>query len=103
MDIFGYYTKDGNVVRKFRLPKGIRPYPSEGMIFVRVADQAALDAIQLYVSAPTIDEQIQDQRNAFVDALISDDQEAQDSIKATALELQAQKDILSSDKVSVKQ
>jgi hypothetical protein len=45
---FGYLTKDGKITDKYELPLGEHPL-KEGYDFVEVEDQAALDAVEIYV------------------------------------------------------
>ena len=46
---FGYYTLNGNIVSKAQYPIGEHPDPTNGATYIEVADQATLDAIQIYV------------------------------------------------------
>jgi len=43
---FGYFLKDGKITDKYTLPVG--EHPLVGYEYVEVADQAALDAIEIY-------------------------------------------------------
>lgn len=43
---FGYFTKDGKIVEKYTLPIG--EHPLEGFDYVEVADQAALDLVEIW-------------------------------------------------------
>ena len=45
---YGYLTKDGNITDKYVLPVGEHPL-KEGYTQTEVADQAALDAVEIYV------------------------------------------------------
>lgn len=50
---YGYYTLTGHIVAKVQLPPGVHPDPSNGASYTEVADQAALDAVVIYVSPLT--------------------------------------------------
>lgn len=47
---FGYYVQNNKIIGKYQFPIGSHPDLPSGMTFVEVANQAALDAIQVYVA-----------------------------------------------------
>lgn len=95
---FGYYVKNGVIINKYELPIGLHPDPGNGITFVEVTNQAALDIIVVpptpaQVAAQTqanLITQIQANRDAYIDALISGDTATQQSISIAQAPLIAQ-------------
>jgi hypothetical protein len=95
---FGYYVLNGVIIAKVQLPAGQHPNPSNGASYVEVADQATLDAVVVpltpdQVAAQTqasLLAQIQANREAYIDALISGDTDTQSSIQTTQAALLSQ-------------
>lgn len=105
---FGYYVKDGLKTDKFELPLGDHPDLPDGMTFVEVPDKEWLDKIVLDPLPLNADQQtrklngqIQDQRNAFIDALMAGDIVAQQIAKDAVVDIQAQKADVAAQAVDV--
>lgn len=95
---FGYYIKDGLKIAKYELPLGDHPDLPKGTNFVEVKDRNELNGITLDQTPEELDQQknddllqkIQDNRNAYIDALIAGDTKAQAVIAASQADLVAQ-------------
>jgi hypothetical protein len=91
---FGYFVKNGKKISKYELAIGEHPNPT-GCSFIEVQDKATLDTVIL--DNTDIDKEfensvkIQENRNAFIDALMTGDVATQEEIKGQQETLLAQK------------
>lgn len=96
---YGYYLKDGLKLSKYELPIGYHNDPSDGSVMVEVPDKDTLDSISLDKTPEEIkaknlfdiELQLENNRKAFIDAMIAGDNATQQSIKASQSDLLLQK------------